>query len=187
MYSPKLSRRYAKSLYGLAKERGEEDTCLKDMEYIHQICVESPDFENMVESPIINPEKKEDIFNAILKGNVSELSLQFVLLMTRKGREKHLKNIAEAYVTIYNTDHRIKILSLTTATELSQTEIDKIVNKVKSQVDASELEVRHTINPDLIGGFVVQVEDKLFDASVKRDLNDINKQFHKNAYISNLR
>ncbi len=187
MYNTKVANRYAKSLYGLAKERGEQDTCLRDMQYLYQVCKESPDFEMLVKSPVINPEKKEDIFNAVLKDKISELSMAFVQLMTRKGREKDLMHIADAYGDIYNVDHQIKKLHLTTAKPLEQAEIDKIVNKVKSQVDADKLELEVKIDPELIGGFVVQVEDKLFDASIRRDLEDIKKQFAKNTYIPSLR
>ncbi len=187
MYNQKVATRYARSLYGLAKERGEQDQCLQDMQYLYDVCNQSEDFENLVKSPIINPEKKEDIFNAVLKGKISELSLAFVQLMTRKGREKNLMSIADAYGDIYNQDHKIKVLKLTTATQLEESEINKIVDKVKSQTEADELEVSVEIDPELIGGFVVQVEDKLFDASVRRDLEDIKKQFSKNTYVSSLR
>ncbi len=187
MYNHTVATRYAKSLYGLAKDRGEEDTCLNDMQYLYEVCEQSEDFENLVKSPIVNPEKKEEIFDSVLKGKISELSLAFVQLMTRKGREKNLKSIASAYGDIYNKDHKIKILHLTTATKLENAEVDKIISKVKSQVDADEMQVEVVVDEELIGGFVVQVEDKLFDASVKRDLEDIKKQFSKNSYVSSLR
>ncbi len=187
MVNPRLARRYAKALYDLAKERGEEVKVLSDMNYFDELCEESRDFKNFVKSPIINPQKKEDVFNEILKGKVQPITLDFILLLTRKGREKGMDEIAKSYREIYNSDKDIKILKLHTAQKLEQDEIDKIVNKVKSQIDAKELEVEVTVNPDLIGGFVVEVEDKLFDASVQRDLRDIRNQFHKNYYISTFR
>ncbi len=187
MANPRLSRRYAKALYDLAKERGEESKVLEDMSYFDALCQQSREFRNFVKSPIINPDKKEEVFTTLLKEKVQTLSLDFILLLTRKGREKGLDEIAKAYREIYNADKQIKILKLQTATKLDQAEIDRIVSQVKSQIDARELEVQVTINPDLIGGFVVEVEDKLFDASVLRDLRDVRNQFDKNYYISTFR
>jgi len=65
-------------------------------------------------------------------------------------------------------------------------EIQTIIKKITGNVPDSQVEVTEVINPDIIGGFILQLDDKLIDASVRRDLNDVKTQFQKNIYVSTI-
>ncbi len=187
MPNPRLATRYAKSLIGLAQERGELETVYQDMLFLQAICKSNKDFVNLLRSPVIQAAKKEAILTAITKGRISTLTAAFTKLLTDKGREEDLPEIIGAFITQYNTIEGIQKIKLTTAVPVSDEIKDDIVNKVKASTGFDKVEVESVVNENLIGGFVLEYNNNLVDASVLRDLKDIKKQFQQNVYIHNIR
>jgi F-type H+-transporting ATPase subunit delta len=187
MQNPRLASRYAKSLLDLAVEQNSLDATLKDVQLMDGICRESRDFANVLRSPVIHADKKLQIIKAVLGTGIGALTQAFITLLVNKGREAALPEIAESFISQYKELKRIRTVKLTTATPVS----DKVKEAIRSRVAAGlpdhTIELSADVNPDLIGGFVLEMEDKLFDASIRRDLNDIKSQFLKNAYVSELR
>ena len=187
MPNPRLATRYAKSLIGLAQERNELEAVYADMQFLQSICKSNRDFVNLLRSPVIKGEKKEAIITAITKDRIGTLTAAFTKLLTDKGREEDLPEIIGAFITQYNTIHHIEKIKLTTAIPVSDEVRDEIINKVKAASGFDKVEVESVVNPDLIGGFVLEYNNNLVDASVLRDLKDIKKQFQQNVYIHNIR
>jgi F-type H+-transporting ATPase subunit delta len=112
------------------------------------------------------------------------LSKAFIALLTRKGREGNVPEIAAAFISQYNLLRNIKTVKLTTATPASASLMETVRRRVMATLPAgTEVEMKEEVNPDIIGGFVLEMDDKLFDASIRRDLNDVKKQFLKNIYV----
>jgi F-type H+-transporting ATPase subunit delta len=187
MPNPRLASRYAKSLFDLATEKNTVEDTLKDMQLLGAICHKSRDFENMLRSPIIKADKKMHIADAVLKNNIHTLTHAFVNLLINKGRESNLPEIADAFITRYKEVKNIKTLKLTTAIQLDAGLQEAIRSKVAGEMAGSTIELKAEVAPELIGGFMLEMEDKLFDASVLRDLNDIKKELIDTSYVSNMR
>lgn len=187
MPNPRLATRYAKSLIGLAQERGELETVYSDMQYLQAVCKSSKEFVNLLRSPVIQAAKKEAIITAITKDKISALTVAFTKLLTDKGREEDLPEIIGAFITQYNTIEGIQKIKLTTAVPVSDDIKNDIVNKVKTATGFDKVELDATVNKNLIGGFVLEYSNNLVDASVLRDLKDLKKQFQQNVYIHNIR
>lgn len=187
MQNPRLAARYAKSLLDLAIEQNSLEATLKDVQLLESICAQSREFVNMLRSPIIHADKKAEILKAILLNNANALTNAFVLLLVNKGREAVLPDIAEAFLQQYRLLKNIKTVKLTTAHTISDAVKQGIVDRVaKKLAGDSAVELETEVNPELIGGFVLEVEDKLFDASVLRNLKDIRSQFADDSYVSKL-
>lgn len=187
MLNPRLASRYAKSLLGLAIERDELDTVYKDMQYLHSVSAINRQFVVVLKSPVITPDKKEQILEAVTKGNISELTNSFIRLLLRKGREMNLPEITTAFIEQYKTNQQIYSIKLTTATPVSEAIKNEIVEKVRSQSDMKKIELTTVVDEDIIGGFVLQIGDTLVDASISYDLNAIKKQFLNNDFIYKIR
>lgn len=186
MQNPRLASRYAKSLLDLAVEQNKLDTTLADMKLLEAICQQNREFAAMLRSPVIKGDKKQAILNAVLTGKMSELTNAFITLLVNKGREGNLQEIAGEFTTQYNNLKNIRTVKLTTAAPVSDVVKDSIKAKVAASLNSSAVEMKTAVNPDLIGGFVLEVEDKMFDASIRRDLNDIKAQFLDNIYVSKI-
>lgn len=187
MPNNRLADRYAKSLVDLATERSQLDIVRNDIQYFIALCKASKDFVNMLRSPIIKSDQKEKIVLAVTNGNINELTAAFIVLLLKKSRESYLPEIANAFVQQYNAINDIHIVKLTTAVEVSEEMKLLIVSKVKMANNFKTVELETETNTSLIGGFVLEFDNKLVDASIANDLREIKKQFKDNSYVQNIR
>ncbi len=187
MPNPRLADRYAKSLVDLSTERGQLEAVHADMQYIEAVCRKSKEFVNLLKSPIIKADQKNAIITAVTNGKVSELTGTFINLLVRKGRESDLPEISMAFVNQYNTIKDIHRVKLTTAVEVSPELKRSIETKVKTAAGMGTVELETEVDDRLIGGFILEFNNNLVDASILRDLKDINKQFNENLFLQRLR
>ncbi|ACU58730.1 ATP synthase F1 subunit delta [Chitinophaga pinensis] len=186
MQNPRLASRYAKSLVDLSSEKGQLEAVHTDMQFLQQLSKTNPDVVALLRSPIIKPDKKQQILAAIFDGKVSAITAAFVKLLVVKGREGNLPEIAQEFSRQYDVLKNISKVKITTAVPLDAAILDVIKTKVQAGTD-KKVTLETAVNPDLIGGFVLESNNNLFDASVLRDLNDIKKQFAENIYVHNIR
>lgn len=184
MRNTRLATRYARSLITLAKEQNALEVILDDMKYLHELCAQSHDFTLMLRSPIIKSDKKMVIVNAVLKDQLNPLSKGFLELLIKKGREFFLPEMTEAFIAQYKELKHIHEVRLTTAVQINEDLYQSIKDKVAASLNDGSVDLKLKIDEDLIGGFVLEAGDKLFDASIRRDLNDIRKQFTQNLYVA---
>ncbi|MEP6750848.1 MAG: ATP synthase F1 subunit delta [Bacteroidota bacterium] len=187
MPNPRLAARYAKSLIDLAIEQNQLETVYKDMQYLQTICKSSPEFVNIMRSPVIKGDKKQNILNALTDGKISTLTASFNKLLVTKTREEYIPEIISAVIEQYNVIKGIHKVKLTTATALSEELKQSIVAKLKAETPLQNIELETEVNDELIGGFVLEFNNNLVDASIAKELRDIKKQFRENIYVQQLR
>jgi F-type H+-transporting ATPase subunit delta len=183
MLSPRLASRYAKSLLDLAVERGQLEAVYADMQYLRDLLKASRDLSVMLKSPVISSDKKQAVINAITDGKINELTLAFTKLLVAKHRESELVEIIPSFLSQYRQHKGIHTVKLTTAAPISEETKARIVAQVKKTGNIDLIELETVVNPDLIGGFVLQTGDKLVDASIVYELKEIGRQFDKNDFI----
>ncbi len=173
----RIASRYAKSLLDLAVEQNKLDTVVKDIESFKRM-LENRDLFLMIKSPIINTTKKLSIFKELFEGKCDELTYSFYKIILNKGRDAFLPEIADEFIEQYRASQSISTVKLTTATELSEEALNKIKAKlVASSITKKDVEILTAVDPALIGGYVVEIGDKLYDASVAHKLNKLKKEF----------
>ena len=187
MPNPRLASRYAKSLLDLAVEKGQLEPVYADMLYLRQLMQSSREFLNLLRSPIVSSDKKQAAVGAVLGKNVSELITAFVKLLINKNREGELPEIAVAFINQYKDKKGIHIVKLTTAVAVSDAVKNQLVEQVKNTSGLDNIELQTTVDPNIIGGFVLQTGDKLVDASIAHDLKMISRQFENNDFVYKMR
>ena len=187
MLNPRVASRYAKSLLDLAIERGELEMIFADMLYLQQLIKGSKEFLNLLKSPVVKPDVKTKAVNAVTEGKISELTRSFTTLMIAKTRESVLPEVITSFIRQYKAFKNIHTVKLTTATPISDQVKNNIVEKVKVEGNMHNIELETIVNPDIIGGFVLQTGDKLIDASISYDLKEISRQFENNDFIYKVR
>jgi F-type H+-transporting ATPase subunit delta len=187
MPNPRLATRYAKSILDLAIEQNRLEEVIADMQWLQAVCKASREFVNVLRSPVVKPDTKQKIVEAVTDGHIGEMTRGFVRLMIRKGRESNLPEVINAFITQYNVNKGIHKVKLTTADALSEELKEAIVNQVKATSGMKNIELETAVNPDLIGGFVLQAGDLLVDASIAYDLKTIARQFENNDFIYKIR
>lgn len=186
MANARLAGRYAKSLLDLALEQDKLEAVYADMKYIQAVCNASKEFSVLLQSPIFNADQKNSILSAITKDKVGAITASFTHLLVRKAREGNLQAIANAFIEQYNSLKGIHQVVLTTAVEVSEEIKKSIESKIKSDTSFAMVELTTKTDESLIGGFVIEFNNNLLDASISRDLKDIKKQFLNNEFVSKI-
>jgi F-type H+-transporting ATPase subunit delta len=187
MPNPRLAARYAKSLLDLSIEKGELEKVYSDMLWVQSVCKSNRDFVNLLKSPVISGDKKIKILAAIAGGRLSSLTSSFNSLLVNKTRESNLPEIANAFISQYKEYKNIYTVKLTTAAPVNDITRDAIIAQVKKTGGYQNIELEEKVDKNIIGGFILQVGDKLVDVSIAYDLKTIAKQFENNDFIYKIR
>lgn len=176
MVEDRIGYRYAKSAFSLAQEQKELDKTQADMKMIHDLALESDEFANMLQSPIIGGTKKQEVLNAVFDGKFqTKLVPLLIEMIVKKGRESFLPNVAASFMDMYDEATGVVRGVLTSAVELS----DSTIAEIKAGLEKSygkKVEMSTEINPDLIGGFTLKVGDRLFDGSLSASLRRLKQE-----------
>ena len=186
MQNPRLASRYAKSLLDLAVERNCLEEVLRDMQMFNHICTISHDFDVVLRSPVIKGDKKVAVINAVMKGNIHLVTKSFISLLVTKGRELNLGEIAAAFIDQYKLLKNIRTVRLKTAVPMDDTMKQALLSKISGFMEGHTIDLKTSVDEELMGGFVLEVEDQLFDASVKKKLNDIKTSIVDYSYVSRM-
>ena len=115
---------------------------------------------------------------SIFEGKVGDLSMDFIRLVTGNNREEYLAAICRHYIKLYKEEKGIKMASIETATPLTNESRMEMV-AIITRAFKAEIELQEEVKKELIGGFVLRVEDKQLDSSVKGKLVRIKKELQK--------
>lgn len=176
-----ISSRYAKSLFELSLEMKILEEVKADMEMIHSVCISNRDFVSFLKSPVIRPDKKVSLFNALFEEKVQELTLRFLNLISQKGREAYIRGIAQQFIILYKKHKNIISAKLETAVKLDKDISDKVIGLLKKQTNAN-IDLVEEVREELIGGFVLSFDDKQYDASIQKEIQQLYKEFDVNLF-----
>jgi F-type H+-transporting ATPase subunit delta len=184
MKSVIVAKRYAKALFDLALEMNVLEEIKKDMALVVDLCKTNNQFRRLLTSPVIRTDKKNKILKEIFDKKVHEISLRYILIITRKRREAYLENIALQFIEQYKKYKHIVSVNLETATEIQAKSRERIIKLLEDQTKGS-IELEEMINKEIIGGFILNYENKKYDASVSSQLTAMKKAIADiNLYIS---
>ena len=169
----KVSYRYARGLFQLAKDQGLLKDILSDCQLIleHE---QNKEFSDLVMNPTLSKEKKQKIFMEAFKSQVSIKFLDFFKLLITKGRETHLFSITKTYIMLYNKVKSIIVTEVVSATPLENNVLKMIKEKFTS---LGEIEITQTIDKSIVGGIIVKVGDLQYDLSIRNQINSVKRAF----------
>lgn len=166
--------RYAKAFFSLAKENKMLDTLKTDIQKVFDVCNQSSDFINLLESPVVKTSKKTELITEIFKSEVNNLTLNFLLLITNNKRESYIPGICRNFLELTRKDQNIKSAVLITASEININTIGKIKVLLEKELNAT-VELNCKTNPEIIGGLILRVDDRQYDSSVAKQLRKIKQ------------
>ena len=173
----KVAGRYAKSLIDLAVENNGLAESYNDMVLFEKVVDETPELEAILKNPIVPLDKKVGILEGVFGNKVGKLTITFFKIVVNKGRSAILFATAKQFIKQYNEIKGIVTADVTSATTLSAAAKAQIIETVKKELGANEVIVNEKIDENLIGGFILKVGDKQFDASIASGLNKLKKEF----------
>lgn len=168
--------RYAKALMQLANEKGKTDMIIIDVKSIIECVNQNKDFRLLLASPLVKADKKKEIFDSIFQNKIDDLTLSFVKQIVDQKRENILAVICQMVVEEYNKSKNIAKVEITTAVKLNEKSKSHIIQLLKSTYNYSEIEMSEKVDKNIIGGVVMRIGDRQLDASLKGQLQNIEKE-----------
>ena len=181
MGSLRVASRYAKALLGLASERGELKAVESDINTLSSLVDSSKEFELLLVSPVVKPDQKKAVLTALLKDKLSEVTFMFIILLVSKGREGAVASIVEEAKSQLRAMNNIQAATVKTASPLDDDSRAKILAQV-AKLHNGEVELKEIVDPEILGGFVLRLDDKEIDASIKRQLNTLGRKLTEHDY-----
>ena len=171
----KIAVRYSKALLGLAKEKGITESVKTDMELIQHFFDLDPRFNNVLVSPVIKTKAKLLFVGEVFAKHINPLTFSFLQLLLKNHREAYLKGITRIFLDSCRREAGYKKAKLTSALELDPSTIEQFRRLIRAHFN-SEVDLTSTVDENLIGGFVLQVEDQQIDASVAAKLKKLKRE-----------
>jgi F-type H+-transporting ATPase subunit delta len=170
-----ITVRYARALFQLSEEYKIQDSVRKDIEELLAIIAGSPEFKFMLESPMIKGSEKSRLIDEIFINKIQALTLKFFHLLIENKREHFMPDICRNFITEYKQKLGIKEASITTAKVLDDETKKQIYNYIASKFNI-KIELEEKVDPAIIGGFILRLEDEQVNASIRSQLNKIKRE-----------
>ena len=165
-----ISVRYARALLKSATEQQLDDAVYQEMQLLAKSYIDVPQLRQTIDNPMLSKDKKEALLLTAVGGEPTPLTRAFIALVLKEDREPVMQFIANSYVTLYRQQKNVIRGRLITAARVSPaTEMRQMVESKTNGTVEFETEV----NPDIIGGFILEYDTYRMDASVKAKLNSI--------------
>jgi len=170
-----ISKRYARALYRHAAKMGEETLLYRRMQILETLLRQMPALKASLNSPVVKSQDKLALLRNATGDNVEQSYLDFIELVVTNERCAALQMIALGYQSIYRQMKNICVVHLVTAKQISDKSLERI-RLVTEQQTHGTVEFSNQIDPDIDGGFIFQLNDLRIDASVRGQLDRINRR-----------
>ena len=167
-----ISVRYARALLKSATEAKIEDAVYTEMQQLAKSYVEVPQLRFTIDNPMLSKDKKEALLLTAVGEKPSDLTKTFIKLVLKEDRERVMQFIANSYVTLYRQQKNVIRGRLITAAAVTPATEQKMRQMVEGKTNGT-VEFESEVDPDIIGGFILEYDTYRMDASVKTKLNSI--------------
>ncbi len=175
MNESKIPVRYAKALFLIGKEKGILDLLAGDITMLSDFFEKTPALMPWLRSPVIKIKDKLNFLHSQFDSQITEYTTRFVHLVINKKRERYFPDMFRDFIQFYKADAGIKTFVLTTATEIDAS-IKQKLNQGLKRKDMPDHELITRVKPLILGGFMLQADDMLYDASVSTSLKKLKKE-----------
>jgi F-type H+-transporting ATPase subunit delta len=170
-----VAARYANALYKLSIEKDVLEEVYNDIRLLLSHCASESEFCEFVYSPIIKPGKKKDLFRSVYSENVNPITTGLFNLVVENNREVILKSIFRNFSALYKQHKGIKTVTLYTAFKMDDNYLESIREFLAKELKTT-IELNMILKEDLLGGFILKVDDRMVDASIAGKLKRVRNQ-----------
>ena len=171
-----ISNRYAKALLEIAKEKNTLDEISNDVKLILNTLKDNKDLKIALKSPIIKEVDKLSVLKEIFENRVSKESMQFIEFVLKKNRIEVLYDISKRFLELVDEIQGYVEVQVSSIDVLNENQKESLKKKLEVLTN-KKVRLSYIIDKNLIGGFKARVKDKVYDASVKYQLENLRKSF----------
>ncbi|KAK2079222.1 hypothetical protein QBZ16_002913 [Prototheca wickerhamii] len=169
--------RYAAALYMAASKAGDLDSVTKELSQMAGLLQQSDDFRQFVTDPTVGQNVKIEGLSGVMDGlGATDTTKNFFVLLAENNRLTHVPKILETFQSLVSSQKGQVEAVVTAASELSQSDVSDITASLKAMLKPGQsLSVTPRVDPDILGGLVVDFEDKHIDLSIRSRIQSIEK------------
>lgn len=175
MISGLIPHRYAKALYKYGKETGADEELYDCMKTVIAAYRSTPELQKTMSNPYVDKSEKKRLLATIAGKGADDAYNRFVSLVLDHDREEFFELMAYAFRDIYRKANNISQVRITSAVEMADDELGRIREVVEKSYPESKFEYDTVVNPDLIGGFIIDVDSTRLDASISGELEQLRQ------------
>jgi len=172
----RILHRYATSLLETALEKKNLDLITTDIRLLVETLEGSRELQLMLESPVVRPELKLNVFKEVFSEKISKDTIDFIEFLVSKKRENLIGSIGKRFLELRDAHLGIANVIVTTLSEFSNEQKNVLQNKLEKILE-KKVRLNFKTDANIVGGFVAKVDDTLYDASIRHQLDLLKKQF----------
>lgn len=184
MKGVRAAKRYAGALLGLSSEMKKVDEVAADMRLVHDSIMSSHELYLLFRSPVVNRFKKREVVEQLFAKKVNPLTLSFLILLVDKGREAFVDRIAAEFAVLLDQLRGIVTAELKAPYEFDRKTTSQIQARLEKLVGKT-VRISFASDRDLLGGFLVQIDDTVYDGSVRRQLENLKERLSEEVSFQN--
>jgi F-type H+-transporting ATPase subunit delta len=165
-----MTKKYARALYNVAVQQEDVKEVSNRINYVVNIMKAVPEFSQLLQTHQVSTENKITILKNVLQENVSLLEVELISDILEHNNILILANIAKHFEYLVETDSNLVNMTITSATDLSDEEVQHIKSNIESQLN-KKVDVRTETDKSLIGGIRLRVGNILIDNTISRRLD----------------
>jgi F-type H+-transporting ATPase subunit delta len=178
MLNKSVARRYAEAFFSIAREAKQVDEFELELDKVMEIIEGTENLKDYLAHLLIPAKAKKEVIGKIFAGNISQVTLNFLMMIIDKRREAYIPVIVEEYKELADEARNIMKAQLISAQEVSADEMKVLAEKL-SVSTGKTVQLQQTVDPALIGGIKIRMQDQIIDATVaKRNGNTVYKRHH---------
>jgi F-type H+-transporting ATPase subunit delta len=171
MNSGIISNRYAKAIFQYAVELKDENRLREELKTLSEQFIAVPLLRTVLDDPTVSRETKIDVLTTAAGKNAGDTYKQVICTIVKNGRERYMQSIALMFDKVYRKEKNRVILKLITTEPASDEMKGKLVDLIKKNNEQIDFEAK--TDDDIIGGFILEIEDLRLDASIRNQLNQL--------------
>jgi F-type H+-transporting ATPase subunit delta len=169
-----VAKRYARALFEVALEKKQLELVEADLRSLKESYEQSQEFSALIDSPVISTEAKQQAFSASFEKRLQDIAFRFVMLLISKNREMLLMQIVEEFGDLLDQHRGIVRGDVFSVTPLSEEQVENLVARLNRVTGKNVVITRH-LDESLLGGIVIKLQDKVFDASLRNKLEKLRQ------------
>ena len=185
MSNQRVASRYAKSIMELSLEKGRLEEVHQDFQRLTALAASNHELALVLKNPVVSSEKKLNVLKALFTQS-DPLTMTFFEIVSRKNREEILLDVAKEFEAQYNLHHSIQVAEVITTFPIDDKLRKEFGDVVKEISGKQTVQLVEKINPDLVGGYILTVNDRQLDESLSSKLRQLKAQFSQNHYESKI-
>jgi len=172
----RAAHRYALALFEAGEQLDQIESISTDLDSISTTLKGSRELRALLASPVVKPDAKLRVLVEIFGKQLSKVTMSYITLLVRKGREGLLGATADEYFRLLEVKMGITRAEIQSAVELRKEDQDQITQKLSGMI-GKPITPSFFVNPAIRGGFVARIGDTLIDASLRHQLEMLREEF----------